>query len=259
MVISVYNPLGDFGNSVTLGSSPTTTQDIIVGVNTDIDTGTVPEDIWNGGGLYTGQPVNTVQAVDVSSVSANDTLGGTGANTIIIRGLASPTSETYTTEIINLNGLTPVTSTNAYYRVVSARVTSAGSLNNADGSITIQGNTNPLNVFGVIDPLYNRTLNAVYTVPNKRQLNIDDGILSIGRSTGAPGSATVEGKVRPFGGVYETEFVFSLTDSGEIEINFNLLGTVSPQADIIFQVTDVSDSNTIATATLVFLLNQVGN
>jgi hypothetical protein len=50
------------------------------GRNEDIDTDSEPEDIWHGGGPYTGQPTSgSAETVTVVSDNANDTAGGTGS------------------------------------------------------------------------------------------------------------------------------------------------------------------------------------
>lgn len=51
------------------------------GRNSDIDTASDPEDVWEGGGLYTGQPVQASDAIEVVSNDANDSALGTGCRT----------------------------------------------------------------------------------------------------------------------------------------------------------------------------------
>ena len=48
------------------------------GRNSEIDTATDPEDIWNGGGLYTGFPDGAAETIDVFSSSILDDDGNTG-------------------------------------------------------------------------------------------------------------------------------------------------------------------------------------
>jgi len=72
------------------------------GRNLDIDSGTVPEDIWNGGGVYTGFQVGAEVVSEVLSSSASDT------GTVYIRGLRTPTSTEYETASYTLSGTTPV-------------------------------------------------------------------------------------------------------------------------------------------------------
>lgn len=118
------------------------------GRNSNIDIGTTPEDIWHGGGNYTGQPENfTPETVDVFSANANDTAAGTGARTIRIFGLKTNSSEVYESEDITLNGTSTVTSTNSWWRVNRAYVLTAGSTGSAQGDITIRSTTTTANVF----------------------------------------------------------------------------------------------------------------
>lgn len=57
------------------------------GRNTEIDTATDPEDVWGGGGLYTGFPTGAADTVDIVSASADDTAAGSGTQTLLIKGL----------------------------------------------------------------------------------------------------------------------------------------------------------------------------
>lgn len=73
------------------------------GLNEDV---TGAEDIWHGGGDYTGQPADfTPETVDIFSASVNDASGGTGARTIRFEGLKTSTSTDYETEeLMELEG-----------------------------------------------------------------------------------------------------------------------------------------------------------
>ena len=71
------------------------------GRNPDIDTGSVPEDIWTAGGVH--QQLTTAQRIAFSSTSPLDTAAGTGMRSVIIFGLQSWSSlETF--EIVELAG-----------------------------------------------------------------------------------------------------------------------------------------------------------
>lgn len=134
------------------------------GGNSDVDTGTVPEDLWSGSGVYTGFP-SAAETVRVVSSSANDTSAGSGARTIRISGLNS--SGEFQSEIVTLNGLTPVTTTNIYLRVNRCFVVTSGSSNLAfnAGDITVSQGITTSNVFAIIEVGTNISRCAAYTIP----------------------------------------------------------------------------------------------
>ena len=86
----------------------------LLGDNADIDTATVPEDVWGGSvlGILNAIDHKLVQipssavATEIVSDNANDTAAGTGLRTLIVNYLDS----TYTnkTVTITMNGTTPV-------------------------------------------------------------------------------------------------------------------------------------------------------
>lgn len=86
------------------------------GYNDDIDTGG-EEIIASWGGVW--QPPTTAETVDFVSTSADDTDGGIGMNSIVVYGVIDDGSGNRTSviEVLTLNGLTPVTTTNAYYGI----------------------------------------------------------------------------------------------------------------------------------------------
>jgi len=133
------------------------------GFNPDIDTGSTPEDIWGGGGLYTGFPTATLETVDIVSTSANDTAAGTGARTVYITGL--DTNYAVQSETLTLNGVAKVTSANTYRRVNYAYVVSAGSGGVNAGDLTLCHTTTTANVFFVLRTGTNQTQESAYTIP----------------------------------------------------------------------------------------------
>ena len=125
----------------------------------DIDTVDPPMDLWPYKQLY---PFPTTDVnLDIVSTSANDTLLGTGAITIIIKGIDTAFDDV--TEVINLNGLTPVTTTNQFYRVNTAFVIAAGSLGVNDGDIHISNSSDASNL-GCIQAGYGELSQSVYSV-----------------------------------------------------------------------------------------------
>jgi hypothetical protein len=139
------------------------------GRNTDVDAASAAEDIWDGGGTYTGFPTGAGETVNVFSGSANDTAAGTGLRTLRISGL--DTDGTVQSEIITLNGTSAVTSTGTYTRVNLAVGLTAGSGGANAGTITVRHTTTTANVFTVVPIGANRSQVCAYTVPaDKRGL-----------------------------------------------------------------------------------------
>lgn len=75
------------------------------------------------GALYAYPAAATVMAL--SSTSANDAAAGTGARTVLVRGLDANYAPV--TETVTLNGVTPVNTVNAYRRINAMTVVTAGS------------------------------------------------------------------------------------------------------------------------------------
>ena len=117
--------------------------------------GTTFQTIWNDGGQYV-HPSAAVQMSCVST-SASDTM------TIVISGLNAD-HETIA-EIVQLNGTTPVTTTNSFYRINSATILSGSNV----GDITVsEGGT----VYANIEATLGTTQACIYTVPANHSLYI---------------------------------------------------------------------------------------
>jgi hypothetical protein len=102
------------------------------GFNADVDTGG-QEIVGSFGGTF--NIMTTADTLDVVSSSANDTSAGTGAQSVLISGIDANFSTI--TEIVTLNGTTPVTTTNSFLGVNRAVVLASGSGGVNAGTITI--------------------------------------------------------------------------------------------------------------------------
>lgn len=217
------------------------------GRNSDIDTGTAPEDIWEGGGTYTGQPIGDVETLEIFSSSANDTSAGTGARTVTIYGLDSDFVEQE--ETLTLNGTTAVTSSNTYSRCTRVRVRSAGSTGTNQGTLTVRHTTTTANVFAVVPIDANQSQIAAWTVPANKTFYITNLLIQMARTNGSPGSATVVLCYRPDGEVYQKRRIIDITDS--MNYVYSGDGGLIPcpaKTDILIRCDDVSDNNTVVTA-----------
>lgn len=131
------------------------------GRNSDTDG---PEDIWNGGGFYTGFPTGSAETLTISSSSAEDGAGTqTGVLTMRITGL--DTNFASITEDVTLNGTSGVTTVQSFKRMNRAYALTAGSNTLNVGDITIKHTTTTANVFAFIPAGFSQTEIAGYTIP----------------------------------------------------------------------------------------------
>lgn len=133
------------------------------------------ETVWEQGGIYS-YPA-TAAALYVSSSSATDSNGGTGANSVYLQGLDANYNEV--TETVNLNGQTQVQTANSYIRIYRAFVVLAGSDGIAAGTIYVgtSGATGGVPngaIYASIAPAHGQTEMAIYTVPAGHTLYLDD-------------------------------------------------------------------------------------
>ena len=131
------------------------------GKNFDIDTATLPENVWNGGGLYTGFPITHTTTVQAVSSSASDV----GVLTVLC--LETETSIAYTAKTIQVNGTTPVNSAFNVYRIHSASYASTARIGTQlnVGVITVRSSANPLTVFIAMPIGRNQSYMSGYTIP----------------------------------------------------------------------------------------------
>jgi len=105
-----------------------------VGVNPTISTGSIPETVWEGGGIY--QFLTTPAQLEILSSSALDTALGTGARSVRISGLDADWN--IQQEVVTLNGTTPVTTALTWWRINAMLIASAGSTHVNQGNITLR-------------------------------------------------------------------------------------------------------------------------
>lgn len=189
------------------------------GRNGDIDAGSVPEDIWNGGGVYTGFPTGTPEVLEVFSSSASDT------GTFTFTYLASSTSTAYTTATVTLTGTTPVNTGITVYRMHTANYSSGTPTGLNVGTITARHVTTTANIFCVMPIGTSQTYVGAYTIPAGSMGTIRRFFVRVSANT----SGTVEGGlwVRSLNGSprIRRPFIASNTDNFEEQayagINFS--------------------------------------
>ena len=154
-------PPEDYLVEVSRGNVPGASCILKFGMNEDIDTGSIPEEVWSYGGAYTFPTAAAI--VRVTSTSAADTSAGTGARTITVEGLDSNYAEVSVD--VTMNGLSNVDTTQTFIRVHRAFVKTAGTSEYNVGGIRIvhQGTGTP--VVAEIPATYGQTEMAIYTIP----------------------------------------------------------------------------------------------
>jgi len=153
----------DFFVKVALGQIPGFARDIIVGRNSDIDTGSTPEDIWSVGGLWV--PPTTARIHDLVSTSAADTAAGSGAQEVIVIALNATFSKF--TELVVMNGKTNVPMVTPCTRINELIVTKAGSdVSKANlGTITATAQTDAT-ITNQIEIGESVAMSTVFTIPS---------------------------------------------------------------------------------------------
>jgi hypothetical protein len=152
-----YIPTSDYYHLVQSGRVPGVSVVNKFGRNQDVDSGT--EDIWNGGGLYTGFPTGAPEELQVFSSSASDT------GTLTFLYLASSNATEWQTATVTMNGTTAVNTGITAYRCHTAFYNSGSGTTLNAGDITIRHRTTTANVFQVLEAGRGQTNAAVYTIP----------------------------------------------------------------------------------------------
>ncbi len=129
------------------------------GRNPDVDTGSVPEDIYNNGGAYTGFPTGSPEEFQVFSSSASDT------GVLTFTYLASNTATAWQTATVTLQGTTPVNTAIVGYRMHTANYASGSSTGFNIGNITVRHRTTTANIFCFMPIGTSQTYVSAYTVP----------------------------------------------------------------------------------------------
>ena len=206
-----------------------------LGKNTDIDTGSTPEDVWDGGGTYTGFPVSTTETLEAVSTSASDT------GTLSFLYLADSTSESYQIGTVTLTGTTPASTGISAWRVHTAWYDSGDDTTFNQGDISLRHSTTTANVF-IFIPIGRSQSNAcVYTIP----ANHTGYLTNIGLQVRRSASTSIDGAVwfRASGASPRLRQPFSASQNAALNrdiVRFPL----SAGTDIAMRVTATGANNT---------------
>lgn len=240
-VIDAWQTADWLGVKAVLGVIPKVSIVRKIAYNPDIDTGTLPEDVWSGGGLYTGFP-SGAEKFEVFSSSANDTAAGSGARTISITGLDSNWDEI--TETVTMNGVTGVQTTNTFRRFTRALLLTSSTDNSAfnAGNITIRHAVTTANVFANMLAGTGATQEGCFTVPAGYTGVVKILHIDVDRSA----TSAIAGNlyVKPFGVSPRLQRPFTASNSypGEDDLVGGFV--ITEKTDIIPRVAFCSANNT---------------
>ena len=224
--IQFHESIFKFGNNTTVGDSL--------------------ETIWAEGGLYSYLSAATV--LKVSSSSTADTSAGTGARTVELFGLDADYNEI--NETITLNGQTAVNTTKEYLRINRMIVRSAGSGEQNAGVIYAGTGTVttgvPANVYASVNGVTgtNQSLMALWTVPAGYTAYLLQYDISNGTTSNTPAVCKLILAVRPYGEVFQSKDVKSLTTGMHIEERLSIPIRIEEKTDI--EIRAISSSNSVS-------------
>lgn len=163
---------------------------IVFGYNPDVDTGEAS--VWPDGGTVPHGV--TASILKVSSSDANDTLLGSGAQTVLISGLDADYNEV--SETVELDGQTEVETANTYIAINDMTVTAVGATGHNAGNINIGTGTVtagvPAALWDLIGATFNQRTTGHFTVPAGYTGYLAKGVFTAGQEIGTTG---VTGKI----------------------------------------------------------------
>ena len=175
--------------AASLGFLPGTSRVSTLGNNPMINTATQPEDIWAGASLGVLNGVDhrfipipaAALNMEVVSDSANDTVAGTGARTVVIGYLTS--DYTAKSVVLAMNGLTAVALPEPILRVNSLVVVSSGTRgDNNTGNISVRAAGGTGATYKYLTPGLGFERSSLYTVPKGASLDLISIMFCINRT-----------------------------------------------------------------------------
>jgi hypothetical protein len=224
----------DYNQSVSDGKFSGRNFTIKDGINTDIDTGTVPEDLHDSGGAYAGFPSTPEEGQIV--------VAGADTGTVYYSYMASSTDTDYTFGTKAITGAGNYDLGHNIWRCNYAYFDS-GSATNV-GAITIRHKVTTANVFCSILAGNGQTFCGAYTVPYASAVYIDRITASV-RGTTSAVTADCFFYQRSNGASPLLRFPFVVTFGALYFDDIDYAIKIPALTDIIPRVTNVSASNTI--------------
>jgi hypothetical protein len=232
----------EFGMAVGWGLAKGYTRVAAFGYNPDVDGATLPEDIWVGGGLYPWMTAST--ALEIISTSANDASAGTGARTVLVSGL--DINYVAVTQLVTLNGTTPVALATPLFRVNSLLIMSAGSGQVNAGQINVRdisGGT----IRSIIAVGAGISQQSAYTVPAGFTLQVISNYTAI-TGNGSTRTADVSTMFRSPLGFYRLPLTLTASDGHPYRHDASPGIIVAEKTDFSMRCINVSNDNSAIVA-----------
>ena len=215
------------------------------GRNADIDTTTDPEDVWNGGGLYTFAD-DSGEQMYISSSDSGDNVS------IKVFGLDSnfKSKELSVTLAGNTKTLIPDGVFSRVFRAYNDDSTDlAGDVYiYTDDSVSLGVPSTASKIKAKINQADQQTLMCVYTVPSGKTAQLVDVFGVCSKVTGVTNpAADMKLLVREYGKVFRTRLTFELTDSF-YQHQFSIPMMIREKSDIVIRCQTVKDNNTAINA-----------
>lgn len=162
------------------------------GRSTNVDNG-ITTDIWDRANASNDQDIWVAPTVprvhNLASTSASDALGGVGANTVFVYGLASWGSDEVS-ELVIMNGTSNVATKRAYVIIYRMEVKQKGATSMNVGVITATA-VSDATVTAQINATFGQTQMAIYGVPSTHTAFMVQLYASFNKSAGATGAIDV--------------------------------------------------------------------
>lgn len=221
--------------------------------NPGIDTASVPEDIWNGGGTYTGFPTTAAETFEVASNDANDTSAGTGARTVRFFYYDDDcnmfdSSGNFLFFDVTLNGTTYVTSGVTGMRIWSGKVLTSGSGETNAGDITCRWNSTTSVIFAVMPAGFGQTQISNFTIPEGYRGYLKSYASEMLDTSANEAQMAI--RVRDFdSNTFRLTSPFAITTARDFSRNLYGGIEMAEKTDFVFRCNQVDNNNAIITVT----------
>jgi hypothetical protein len=226
----------DFNLMVAEGLYQSRNNTIKDGINFDIDSGSVPEDITNEGGLYAGFPA--------AAAAAEIVVAGADTGTVYYSYMATDTDLDYTFASKAVTGAGTYTLGHDIWRCNFAYFVKNSTTALNAGDITVRHTATPTTIFCVIPAGFSQSYCAAYTVPYGSSIYIDRFSGNLRGS--ATGSLDGVFWYRPFGESPRYRFPFELQFGTLYFDDVDYLIKVPERTDMIPRILTASANNLVA-------------